>query len=106
MRLAEAVGTNRLAVQHVGQPAFFLLVGAELNKRETCQTVDANGNSDCGPARGQFLNDLEVNLEGLPASAVLLRIRQPHKTRCGEDGEYFLRITLVALVLCRDRRQF
>ena len=72
MRLREAVGAEQRAADHVGQQVAALRLGAEPVDREAGQRVHADAEGDAGPARGQLLDDLQVDLVGLTAAADVL----------------------------------
>ncbi len=69
------------------------------------QGVDAGGDGHGRPARGQFLQDLEVDLVRLAPAAVLLGVREAEQPRLAEGREEPFGIGLGGLVLVHPRRE-
>lgn len=103
--LGEAVAADHAALQHRGQPAFLLLGGAEGVQRVAGEGVDAGGDGDGRPARGELFEDLEVDLVGLASAAVLLRVRQAEETGLAEGREEPFGVRLGGLVLVHLGRE-
>ena len=72
MRLRQAVGAEQLPADHVGQQVAALRLGAEPVDREAGQRVHADAERDAGPAGGELLDHLQVDLVGLTAAADVL----------------------------------
>ncbi len=70
------------------------------------QGVDAGGHRDGGPASGELLQDLEVDLVGLASAAVLLGIDQAEQPGPAEGGEQSLGVALGPFVLLDARGEF
>ncbi len=87
VRLGEAVGAEQLAAEHVGQPALPLLLGAEGGQPVAGQRVHGDADADARPHRADLLEDLEVDLVGDRAPAVLLGVGQPQQPGLAELGE-------------------
>lgn len=105
LRLGQAVRADLLAGQHARQPPRALLIGAEHQQRVARQAVHADGHRDRCPARGDLLQDLEIDLERLAAATPFLRLRQAQQSGRAELGEDALGIGLVALMLVDDRAE-
>jgi hypothetical protein len=58
MRLGQAVRAEQLAAGQLRQPAFALLVSAELGQREAREGVHTDAEPYGEPRAGQFLDDL------------------------------------------------
>ena len=104
-RLGEAVGAELVAGEHPGQERLLLLLGAVHGDGMGRQAVDADTDGDAHPHRGDLLDDLEVDLVGLPRAAVLLRIGEGKQARPAEGAEDLLRERVLALGLVHQRRE-
>ncbi len=65
--------------------------------------MDADAEADGEAGRGEFLQDLEVDLVGLVAAAVLGVVRQAEQAGAREQGEEFTREAAGVLLLGRLR---
>ncbi len=98
-RLGEAVRPEQAAAQHGGQVLDLLLLGAVGGEGVGRERVDADAQADGEPGRGQLLQDLEIDLVGLVAAAVLGRVRQAQQAGFGEQTEDLTRETSRVLLL-------
>lgn len=105
LRLGEAVAADGAALQHLRQPALLLLGGAEGVERVAGEGVDAGGDGDGRPARGELFENLQVDLVRLASAAVLLRVRQAEESGLAEGREESLGIGLGGLVLVHLGRE-
>ena len=105
VRLGEAVGAEQVTAQHVGQPLGALLVGAEVGQAEAGERVHRHPDADRGPHGADLLEDLEVDLVGLVAAAVLLGVGQRQQAGLAEHPEDLAREGLGGLRLGRPRRE-
>ena len=85
LRLGEAVGAEPVAAQHPRQPLGLELVAAVGVDDVRGQAVHADADTDARPRGGDLLDDLEVDLVGLPAAAVLLGEGQAQQARLPEQ---------------------
>jgi hypothetical protein len=88
VRLRQAVGPEQLTAEHVRQPPLLLLPRPRVVKPEAAQRVHAGADPDGCPRGRDLLQDLQVDLIGLPAAAVLLRVgqaQQPGPAELTED---------------------
>ena len=91
LRLGQAVGTEQLAAEQVGQPAVLLCVGAVGRQGKTRQHVDAYAHGDGRPGPTELLEHLQIDLVGLSPSAVPLLIRQPQQAGPTQGAEQLAR---------------
>ena len=105
LRLGQAVAAEQLAADQVGQPARALLVGAELGQREAGQGVHADALGHRGPDGRELLDDLQVDLVGLAAAAVLLGVGQAEQAGLAQGAEHLAREPAVGLVRRGLRRE-
>ncbi len=99
VRLGEAVRTEQVAAEHVGEPALLLLLGAARDQAEAAQGVHRDPDPDAGPDPGELLQDLEVDLVGLATAAVLLGVGEPEDAGLAEHREHVARERLGGLGL-------
>jgi hypothetical protein len=74
--LGQAVRTQQVTTDHVGQPALTLLAAAVRGQRVTGQHMHADALRHGQPCGRQFLDDLQVHHVRLSAAAILLRVGQ------------------------------
>lgn len=103
MRFGEAVGTEHAAAEHRGQVPDLLLLGAVGGERVGGQGVHADAEADGEAGRGELFEDLEVDLVGLVAAAVLGVVRQAEQAGAREQGEQLAREATGVLLLGRLR---
>src|SRR5690606_7427510 len=76
MRFRQAVRTEKLTREHVGQPLRLLLVGAVVGERKARERVHARADADARPRVRDLLEYLKVSLRGLVTATELFAVRQ------------------------------
>ena len=87
VRLGEAVGAEQVPAEHVRQERLLLLLGAAGHQAEAAERVHGDADPDAGPDAGDLLEDLQVDLVGLGAAAVLLGVGEPQHPGLPEQRE-------------------
>jgi len=99
----QGVGAEPVAAEHGGQMLGPLLLGAVGGERVGGQGVHAQAQADGQAGRGQFLQDLQIDLVRLVPAAVLRVVGQAEQARAGQEAEHLTGETAGVLLLGRLR---